>query len=55
MRAVTVTAEGVGDLYVGTERDGGPLAALGIDEQTPLDAFACPDCGRVQFFARGPE
>ena len=45
-----VTAEGVGDLYVDTERDGGVLDRLGVGNQTPLHAFLCPECGLTQLY-----
>jgi len=55
MEATTVTAEGIGDLYVETDRDGGILDRLGIGEQTSLDAFLCPECGLTQLYADLPE
>ena len=48
MEKTNVTAEGVGDLYVETERDGGVLDRLGVGNQTPLQAFLCPECGLTQ-------
>jgi len=51
MEATAVTAEGVGDLYVETDRDGGILDRLGIGERTSLDAFLCPECGLTQLYA----
>jgi len=39
MGKTAVTAEGVGDLYVETDREGGVLARLGIGYQTSLHAF----------------
>jgi hypothetical protein len=51
MGKTNVTAEGVGDLYVETERDGGVLARLGVGYQTPLHAFLCPECGLTRFYA----
>lgn len=39
MEGTDVTAEGVGNLYVETERDGGVLDRLSIGHQTPLRAF----------------
>jgi rubredoxin len=51
MEQTSVTAEGVGDLYVETERDGGVLDHLGVGYQTPLHAFLCPECGATQLYA----
>ncbi len=51
MEKTNVTAEGVGDLYVETERDGGVLDRLGVGNQTPLQAFLCPECGLTQLCA----
>lgn len=51
MEATTVTAEGVGDLYVETDRDTGLLSGLGIGEQSALDAVLCPECGLTQLSA----
>lgn len=51
MEPTTVTAEGIGDLYVETERDGGILDRLGLGQQTPLNAFLCPACGLTTFYA----
>lgn len=51
MERTAVTAEGVGDLYVKTKRDGGILQRLGVGEQTALDAVTCPDCGLTQLYA----
>jgi len=51
MEKTSVSAEGVGDLYVETDRDGGVLDRLGIDHQTPIHAFLCPECGLTQFYA----
>jgi len=51
MEKTNVTAEGVGDLYVETERDGGVLDRLGVGHQTPLHAFLCPECGLTQLYA----
>lgn len=51
MEATAVTAEGVGDLYVTTERQDGILKRLGIGESTALDAFLCPECGLTQLYA----
>jgi hypothetical protein len=51
MERTTVTAEGVGDLYVETDRDGGVLDRLGVGEQTPLHAALCPDCGLTELYA----
>lgn len=51
MERTNVTAEGVGDLYVETGRDGGVLDRLGVGHQTPLHAFLCPGCGMTQLYA----
>jgi hypothetical protein len=51
MEQTNVTAEGVGDLYIETERDGGVLDRLGVGHQTPVDAFLCPDCGTIRLCA----
>ena len=51
MEKTNVTAEGIGDLYVETERDGGVLDRLGVGHQTPLHAFLCPQCGATQLHA----
>ncbi len=46
-----MTAEGVGDRYVETDRDGGLLDRLGVGEQTPLYASLCPECGLTNLYA----
>lgn len=51
MEKTAVTAEGVGDLYVKTERENRVLKRLGIGENTSLDAFLCPKCGLTQLYA----
>jgi len=51
MEKTAVTAEGVGDLYVETDREGGVLERLGIGYQTPLHAFLCPECGLTKLYA----
>lgn len=51
MGETTVTAEGVGDLYVKTERETGVLERLGIGAHAPLGAFLCPECGLTQLYA----
>jgi hypothetical protein len=51
MEETNVTAEGVGDLYVETERDGGVLDRLGVGHQTPLRASLCPECGLTRIYA----
>lgn len=51
MEKTSVTAEGVGELYVVTERDGGVLDRLGVNSHTPLHAFLCPECGKTELFA----
>ena len=51
MEKTNVTAEGIGDLYIETERDDGVLNHLGVEHQTPLHAFLCPECGMTQLYA----
>lgn len=51
MEKTSVTAEGVGDLYVETDRDGGVLDRLGVGYQTPLHGFLCPECGATRLYA----
>lgn len=51
MEETTVTAEGVGELYVETDRDGGILDRLGVGQQTRLSAFLCPECGATRLYA----
>lgn len=51
MNEVRVTAEGVGDLYVETGRDGGVLDRLGVPNQSILDPVLCPDCGLTRLYA----
>lgn len=51
MAQTNVTAEGVGDLYVETERDGGILDRLGVGYRTPLSARLCPECGLTRLYA----
>jgi len=51
MEQTNVTAEGVGDLYIETERDGGILDRLGVGYQAPLSAYLCPECGFTQLYA----
>ncbi|WP_299267519.1 hypothetical protein [Halorientalis sp.] len=51
MERTSVTADGVGTLYVEVERDGGVLDRLGVGHQTPLHAFLCPECGMAQLYA----
>jgi hypothetical protein len=51
MEKTNITAEGIGNLYVETERDGGVLERLGIGYQTPIHAFLCPDCGVIRLCA----
>ncbi|MFT4963839.1 MAG: hypothetical protein ACI9PP_001116 [Halobacteriales archaeon] len=51
MEKTKITAEGIGDLYIETERDGGVLDRLGIGYQTPIHAFLCPECGLTQLYA----
>lgn len=51
MEQTTVTAEGIGNLYVETERNEGVLKRIGIGEQTSLDAYLCPECGLTQLYA----
>jgi hypothetical protein len=51
MEETTATAEGVGDLYIETERDGGILDRLGVGSHTSLDAYLCPECGLTRLYA----
>jgi len=51
MGRTAVTAEGVGDLYVETDREGSVLERLGIGYQTPLHASLCPECGLTKLYA----
>jgi hypothetical protein len=51
MEKTDITAEGVGGLYIETERHGGVLDRLGIGEQTPVHAFLCPECGLTRLYA----
>jgi hypothetical protein len=51
MEETTVTAEGVGGLYIKTKRKKGVLKRLGIGDNTSLDAFLCPECGLTQLYA----
>lgn len=51
MEKTTVTAEGIGDLYVDTEREKGVLKSLGVGKSTSLDAFLCPECGLTHLYA----
>ncbi len=51
MEKTTLTTEGIGGLYIETERDGGVLDRLGIGSQTPVDAVLCPDCGLTRLYA----
>jgi hypothetical protein len=50
MANTTVTAEGVGDLYVETDREDGVLERLGIGYQTPVHAFLCLECGLTKLY-----
>lgn len=51
MKKTNVTAEGVGDLYIETERDGGVLDILGVGNHVDLEAFVCTDCGLTDLYA----
>jgi rubredoxin len=51
MAKTAVTAEGIGDLYVETDREGGLLERFGIGCQTPLHAFLCPECRVTKLYA----
>ncbi len=55
MEHVDVTAEGVGDLYVQTGRDGGVLDHIGVPNHTPLDPVLCPRCGLTRLYANVEE
>jgi hypothetical protein len=50
MEETSVTAEGVGDLYVESEREGGLLKSLGVSDHASLAAYCCPECGLVRFY-----
>lgn len=50
-KQTTVTADGVGDLYVEPDREGGVLERLGIGRRTPVHAFLCPECGLTTLYA----
>ena len=50
MEETSVTAEGVGDLYVESEREGGLLKSLGVSDHAPLATYGCPECGLVRFY-----
>jgi hypothetical protein len=45
MEQTNVTAEGVGDLYIETERDSGMLGRLGVEYQTSPSACLRAECG----------
>jgi hypothetical protein len=51
MEDTSVTAEGVGDIYVETGREGGVLDRLGVGYQTPIRAVLCPECGLTRLYA----
>lgn len=51
MEKTDVSAEGIGDLYIETERDGGVLDRLGVGYQTPIQALLCPECGVIRLYA----
>ncbi|MFT4911037.1 MAG: hypothetical protein ACI9TI_002219 [Natronomonas sp.] len=51
MEQTNVAAEGVGDLYIETEREGGILDRLGVGYQTSLSAWLCPECGLTRLYA----
>jgi hypothetical protein len=51
MKRVGVTAEGVGDLYVETGRDGGVLDRLGVPHHTMLEPVLCTECGLTRLYA----
>ena len=51
MKKTNITAEGVGDLYAETDREDGILNRLGIEQQTPINALLCPECGLTQLYA----
>ena len=55
METTTATAEGVGEIYVETEREDGILKRLGVGSRTPLTALLCPECGLTRFYADIPE
>ncbi|MDS0255937.1 hypothetical protein [Haloarcula argentinensis] len=51
MEQTNITAEGVGDLYVETERDGEILDRLGVGQQTSVHTFLCLECGLTRLYA----
>lgn len=51
MEQTNVAAEGVGNLYIETGRDSGILDHLGVEHQTPLSAYLCPECGLTRLYA----
>jgi len=51
MEETSVSSEGVGDLYVETERDGGVLDRLRVGSHAPLTAHLCPECGLTRLYA----
>ncbi|ERG96617.1 hypothetical protein [Haloquadratum walsbyi] len=51
MEKTRVSAEGISNLYVETDRDDGMLSRLGIGSQNPLHAFLCPECGVTKLYA----
>jgi len=51
MEETNVTTEGVGDLYIETDRDSGVLDRLGVGYQTPVQAVLCPECGLTRLYA----
>jgi len=51
MENTSTTAEGVGNLYIETERDGDVLDRLGVGYQVPIHAFLCPERGLIRLCA----
>lgn len=51
MRKTDITTEGVGDLYIETDRDGGVLDMLDVSNHVDIRAFVCTDCGLTQLYA----
>ncbi|EMA46113.1 hypothetical protein [Halococcus saccharolyticus] len=51
MTETKLTAGGQYDVFVKTDRDGGLLDRIGIDEHTGTAAHLCPECGLVRLYA----
>jgi rubredoxin len=55
MERTELSAGGQCGLFLETERDGGLLDSLGIDEHVPIDSVVCPECGLVRLYAGSDE